>query len=160
MFDTHGTDPQTGKVPEIMGNKRVRRRRANAAPRRPRKNTGPAARIILLPAGPYTPETIGADVGQAPDVVFSPFTPEDLGTALAVVKVWPGETGLTLTCHCGTIAMTSITHGRDEIGRELEHAAYCGRAPASRMPENVAKHMHTDLALRTLAGTAAIGGVS
>ena len=144
-----------------MGTKRARRRRANAAPRRLRKNTGPAVRIILLPEGPYTPETIGADVAEASDVVFSPFTPEDLGTALAVVRVWPGETGLTLTCHCGTIAMTSITHGRDEIGRELEHAAHCGRVPASRMPENVAKHMHTDLALRSMAGTAATtGGVS
>ena len=161
MFDTHGTDPQTGKVPVIMGNKRVRRRRANSAHQRPRKNTSPAARIILLPEGPYTPETIGADVAEAPDVVFSPFTPEDLGTALAVVKVWPGETGLTLTCHCGTIAMTSITHGRDEIGRELEHAAHCGRIPTSRTPENVARHMHSTLALRPMAGTASTsGGVS
>lgn len=144
-----------------MGNKRARRRRANTAHQRPRKTTGPAVRIILLPAGPYTPETIGTDVGEAPDVVFSPLTPEDLGTALAVVKVWPGETGLTLTCHCGTIAMTSITHGRDEINRELEHVAHCGRVPASRMPEGVAKHMHDALVLRPLAGTAVTsGGVS
>jgi hypothetical protein len=143
-----------------MGNKRTRRRRAQSAHLRPRKTPGTLARIILLPEGPYTPEIIGADVAEAPDVVFSPFTPEDLGTALAVIKVWPGETGLTLTCHCGTIAMTSITHGRDEINRELEHAAHCGRVPASRMPGGVSKHMHSTLALRTPAGTAStIGGV-
>jgi hypothetical protein len=160
VFDTHGTDPQTGKVPTIMSSKRARRRRANTAHPRPRKAPGSVARIILLPEGPYTPETIGADVAEASDVVFSPFTPEDLGAAQAVIKVWPGETGLTLTCHCGSIAMTSITHGRDEISRELEHAAHCGRVPASRMPEGVSKHMHSALALRTLAGTAStIGGV-
>jgi hypothetical protein len=161
VFDTHGTDPQAGKVPTIMSSKRARRRRANTAHLRPRKAPGPVARIILLPEGPYTPETIGADVAGVPDVVFSPLTPEDLGTALAVIKVWPGETGLTLTCHCGMIAMTSITHGRDEIGRELEHAAHCGRVPASRMPQDVAKHMHDVLALRPMAGTApTTGGVS
>lgn len=159
LFDAHGTEPHVGKVPEIMSSKRARRRRANSAHLRPSGHRGSTARIILLPEGPYTPETLGSAVAEAPDVVFSPFTPDDLGTALAVIKVWQGEAGLTLSCPCGTQSLTSIIHGDDEIGRELEHVAHCGNLIPRQARGGVSRRMHTALALRSLAGTAStVGG--